>query len=192
VIRRGGWTAGSGRYGWPRPARPRPAPAGPDTSGSTGCGSSPRMRSGLVTKCGYAKTDVNASWSSYGSLPSVSAHLLPLSAISTTARPARRARKLPRRLCAIVGQAVRPNATGAVSRSCSGGRPNEPGPGTLRRQDCYAGDTPRTCRDRRVIASVFWCLRMAHLAGRAVRAGGGWRAWRRWHASGPGRAACRG
>ena len=31
VMRRGGWIAGSGRCGWPRPARPRPAPAGPGT-----------------------------------------------------------------------------------------------------------------------------------------------------------------
>jgi len=127
VIRRDGWTAGSGRCGWPGPGRPHPAPAGPGTSGSTGRGSSPRMRSGLVTKCGCAKTGTNASWSSCGSSPSGSARLLPPSAIPTTARPVRRARKLPRWLCAIAAQAVRPNATGAVSRNCSGGRPAEPG-----------------------------------------------------------------
>jgi len=36
MIRLGGWTAGSGRCGWPRRAQPPPVPAGPGTSESTG------------------------------------------------------------------------------------------------------------------------------------------------------------
>jgi hypothetical protein len=126
VIRRAGeWTAGSGRCGWPGPARPRPVPAGPGTSGSTGRGSSPRMRSGPVMRCGCAKRDANASWSSCGSSPNVPAHLLPLSATSTTARPLHHARRLSRWLRATAARGVRPSASAVKSRSCSGGRPAE-------------------------------------------------------------------
>ena len=126
VIRRAGeWTAGSGRCGWPGPARPRPVPAGPGTSGSTGRGSSPRMRSGPVMRCGCAKRDANASWSSCGSSPNVPAHLLPPSATSTTVRPFHHARRLSRWLRATAARGVRPSASAVESRSCSGGQPAE-------------------------------------------------------------------
>ncbi len=129
VIRLGVWIAGSGRCGWPGLARPRPLPAGPGTSGSTGHGSSPRMRDGPAMRCGCATTDANASWSSSGSSPSVSAHPLPPSVTSTTVLPLRPARRLSRWLSATAARAVRPSASAEVSRSCSGGRPAEPDSG---------------------------------------------------------------
>ena len=127
VIRLGGWTAGSGRCGWPRPAQPRPVPAGLGTSGSTASGSSPRMPYGPVTRFGCAAKDVNASWSSSRSSPSVSAQPLRPRAMSITALPLRPARRLSRWLPGPGVRAVRPNASAGVSRSCSGGRPAEPG-----------------------------------------------------------------
>ena len=81
-----GWTAGSGRCGWPRPARSLPRPAGPATSGSTGRGSSPRRPSGPVTRCGCVIPNASASWSSCRSSPSASARPRRPSVISTTAR----------------------------------------------------------------------------------------------------------
>jgi len=123
VIRLGGSTAGSGRCGWPGPVRPRPLPAGPGTSGSTGYGSSLRMPCGPVMRCGCAATDVNASWSSSRSSPSVSVRRLPPGATSTTALPLRPARRLSRWLSGTAALAGRPSASAGASRSCSGGRP---------------------------------------------------------------------
>jgi hypothetical protein len=123
VIRQGGWIAGSGRYGWPRPARPRPVPAGPGMSGSTGHRSSPRIRSRPVMRCGCARKDANASWSSPGLSPSGPAPPWPPSATSTTARPRRGARRGSRSRRASAAPAVRPSASAAVSTSCSDGRP---------------------------------------------------------------------
>ena len=141
VIRRAGeWTAGSGRCGWPGPARPRPVPAGPGTSGSTGRGSSPRMRSGPVMRCGCAKRDANASWSSCGSSPNVPAHLLPPSATSTTARPFHHARRLSRWLRATAARGVRPSASAVESRSCPGGQPAELVPDRCEDRTAAPGD----------------------------------------------------
>jgi hypothetical protein len=132
VIRLGGWIPGSGRCGWPGPARPRPVPAGPVMSGLTASGSSPRMSYGPVTRCGCVAKDVNASWSSSRSSPSVSAHPSPLGAISTTALPLRHARRLCRWLSATAARAVRLNASAGASSGCSGGRPAEPVSGCVR------------------------------------------------------------
>ena len=141
VIRRAGeWTAGSGRCGWPGPARPRPVPAGPGTSGSTGRGSSPRMRSGPVMRCGCAKRDANASWSSCGSSPNVPAHLLPPSATSTTVRPLHHARRLSRWLRATAARGVRPSASAVESRSCPGGQPAELVPDRCEDRTAAPGD----------------------------------------------------
>jgi len=126
VIRLGGWTAGSGRCGWPGPVRPRPLPAGPGTSGSTGSGSSLRMPYGPVMRCGCAAKDVTASWSSSRSSPSASAHPLPPRATSITALPRRPARRPSRWLPGTAAPAVRPSASAGASRSCSDGRPAEP------------------------------------------------------------------
>jgi hypothetical protein len=140
VIRPGGWTPGSGRCGWPGPARPRPVRAAPGMSGSTACGSSPRMSYGPVMRCGCVAKDVNASWSSSRSSPSVSAHPLPLGAISTTVLPLRPARRLCRWLSATAVRAVRLNASAGASSGCSGGRPAEPVSGCARGTACFAGD----------------------------------------------------
>jgi hypothetical protein len=152
VIRLGGWTAGSGRCGWPGPVRPRPVPAVPGMSGSTGSGSSPRMPYGPVMRCGCVTKDANASWSSSGSSPSGPAHLLPPSAISTIALPLRPARRLSRWLPATAARAVRPSASAGVSRSCSGGRPAEPVSGALRKTGLLRRDRcpllPRVARGR--------------------------------------------
>src|ERR1022692_4824133 len=57
---------------------------------------------------------------------SVPAHLLPSSAISTTALPLRPASRRSWWLPATAAWAVRPSASAEGSRSCSGGRPTEP------------------------------------------------------------------
>ena len=148
VIRLGGWTAGSGRCGWPGPVRPRPLPAGPGTSGSTASGSSPRMPCGPVTRCGCEAKDVNASWSSSRSSPSASAHRLPPHAISTTALPLRPARRPSRWLPATAARAVRPSASAGVSRSCSGGRPAEPVSGCAAKTGLLRRDTAASASGR--------------------------------------------
>ena len=181
VIRLGGWTAGSGRCGWPGPARPRPLPAGLGTSGSTGSASSLRMPYGPVMRCGCAAKDVNASWLSSRLSPSVSAHRGPPRATSTTALPFCPARRLSRWLFGTAARAVRPSASAGVSRSCSGGRPAEPVSGRAaktglpRRTDVRAcgithasSAATRACRAERaaVGSTLASCPRHLQLSGR--------------------------
>src|SRR5271163_307300 len=71
---------------------------------------------------GYATTGANASWSSSASSPSVSVRRWPPNATSTTALPRRPARRRSRWRYATAARAVRPSASAAVSRSCSGDR----------------------------------------------------------------------
>ena len=86
-------------------------------------GSSPPTPSGPVTRCGSAKRDASASWSSSGLSASGPARRSRRSATSITARRRHRGRRWCRWPSANAAQAVRPSGSAAVSRSCWGDRP---------------------------------------------------------------------